>query len=83
MNISSIATKDDFRQTTLTELRELPIPKIDSEKCSIITDLVNKILQIKMLNFESNTSNLESEIDNLVYNLYGLTSEEIRIVKNK
>lgn len=29
VNTSSIATKDDFRQTTLTEIRNLPILKID------------------------------------------------------
>ena len=28
INTSSIATKDDFRQTTLAELRSLPIPSI-------------------------------------------------------
>ncbi len=32
VNTSSIATKDDFRQTTLAELRRLPIRKIDLSK---------------------------------------------------
>jgi hypothetical protein len=41
---SSIATKDDFRQTTLTELRALPVAKIPIEKQSEIIRLVDKIL---------------------------------------
>jgi adenine-specific DNA-methyltransferase len=32
VNTSSIATKDDFRQTTLAELRRLPIRKLDLSK---------------------------------------------------
>lgn len=82
INISSIATKDDFRQTTLTELRELPIPLINSDMHSNIIKTVDKILHIKKLNPESDTSSLESKIDLIVYDLYGLTKEEIKIVEN-
>jgi len=32
---------------------------------------------------QADTSGLESEIDRLVYQLYGLTEEEIRIVEGK
>ena len=39
----------------------------------------------KILNrsFTIDTSKLESEIDFLVYKLYNLTDEEIRIIENK
>ena len=81
VNISSIATKDDFRQTTLTELRELLIPKSDKEIQQVIIDYVNKILIYKNQDPHFETSSIEAEIDQLVYKLYGLTDEEIRIVE--
>jgi len=41
---------------------------------------VGKILESKMQGHD--TSNLEKEIDQLVYELYGLTEEEIAIIEN-
>ena len=81
VNLSSIATKDDFRQTTLTELRELLIPKSDKEIQQVIIDYVNKILVYKNQDPNFETSSIEAEIDQMVYELYGLTDEEIRIVE--
>lgn len=82
LNSSSIATKDDFRQTTLTELRKLPIPNIDIKKQNQISDIVKKILKIKSKNKDTDTSNLENQIDRLVYQLYDLTEEEIKIIES-
>lgn len=48
-----------------------------------ICKIANKILQVKHENPASDTSLLESEIDKLVYQLYGLTEEEIKIVDGK
>ncbi|MDP3148028.1 MAG: TaqI-like C-terminal specificity domain-containing protein [Ignavibacteria bacterium] len=45
--------------------------------------LVDKILFAKKKNPEADTSALETEIDKLVYQLYGLTEEEIKIVEGK
>ncbi len=81
LNSSSIATKDDFRQTTLTELRKLPIPNIDIEKQKPISEFAKEILELKYKNSEADTTNLENKIDQLVYQLYGLTEEEIKIVE--
>ena len=82
LNSSSIATKDDFRQTTLTELRKLPIPKIDGAMQKPISELVIKILEMKNLDPNNDTLNLEGQIDQLVYQLYELSEEEIKIIKN-
>ena len=81
INLSSIATKDDFRQTTLSELRDLFIPKIDNIKQQVFIELADKILNQKMKDPNSNTSHLKKEIDQMVYQLYGLTDEEIGIVE--
>ncbi len=147
VNTSSIATKDDFRQTTLSEIRNLPIVKLENESQLPFIQLadlmlsLNKQLQelsqkfqrnmqrefnlqdlptklqnwyqlsytdfIKELdkkkikltlaqkaeweeyfNAESKKANelkdqidkTDAEIDNMVYQLYGLTPEEIEIV---
>jgi len=81
IKLSSIALKDDFRQTTLGELRNLPIPLIDNIKQKPLIELVDKILITKKSNPAADTGFLEADIDRLVYDLYGLTEEEIRIVE--
>lgn len=58
---------------------KLPIPNslINHNE---ITENVNKILALKEENPNANTTQLEQEIDVLVYQLYGLTYEEVLIV---
>lgn len=48
-----------------------------------IAALVDRILAAKKANPAANTAELESEIDALVYKLYGLTEEEIKVVEGK
>lgn len=81
LNTSSVATKNDFRQTTLTELRKLAIPILNNKKQLPFIELVDRILAIKKDNPDADTSELENEIDQLVYQLYELTEEEIKIVE--
>jgi hypothetical protein len=42
---------------------------------------VDKILAAKRTDKNANTSNWEQEIDKLVYKLYDLTKEEIKIIE--
>ena len=42
---------------------------------------VDRILAAKRKNAAADTSKLDREIDQLVYKLYGLTEEEIKIVE--
>ena len=46
-----------------------------------IDELVDEILAIKKQSPTADTTTLESQIDQLVYELYGLTEEEIEIVE--
>ena len=46
-----------------------------------IVALVDQILSMKQSNPDFGASNLEQEIDRLIYELYGLTSDEIAIVE--
>ncbi|MCH7962990.1 MAG: Eco57I restriction-modification methylase domain-containing protein [Bacteroidetes bacterium] len=82
LNISSIATKDDFRQTTLAELREIPIPIIPLKEQKSFIQKADKILEMKVKDLGVNTSKIEKEIDEMVYKLYGLTEEEIKIFED-
>ncbi|MGN8507633.1 DUF7149 domain-containing protein [Helicobacter pylori] len=80
-----------FRKTStnnhvnLYELETLPIPQITkSNKPTVdkITALVDKILKAKEKDPKANTQGLEKEIDALVYQLYNLTDEEIKIIED-
>ena len=54
-----------------------------SKDTTEISSIVDKIISIKESNHDADVSKEESEIDHLVYQLYGLTEEEIRIVEGK
>lgn len=64
-------------------LKHLPIPLPELDQRNKITELVEKILVAKQANPLTDVSKFEAEIDNLVYRLYGLTENEITIIKNK
>ncbi len=63
-------------------LEKIPIPKITPENQELadkITDGAEAILEAKEK--DANTQQLEKEIDALVYQLYNLTDEEIKIIE--
>ena len=64
-------------------MKQIHVPNIDSDRKTLITNLVNEILAAKGADPAADTSNLENEIDRLVYGLYGLTDDEIAIVEGK
>ncbi len=66
-------------------IERLPIPKItpkNQELADKIIVLVDKILKSKEKDPKANTQQLEKEIDALVYQLYNLTDEEIKIIED-
>ncbi|EJC03622.1 eco57I restriction-modification methylase family protein [Helicobacter pylori Hp P-4d] len=66
-------------------IERLPIPKItekNQELAQKITDYAERILKAKEKDPKANTQELEKEIDALVYQLYHLTDEEIKIIEN-
>lgn len=58
-----------------------PIPVIPTERRKSFVSLVNRVIAAKMSNHDD-TIALEAEIDELVFDLYGLTSDERDAVKN-
>ncbi|GAA7835135.1 class I SAM-dependent DNA methyltransferase [Helicobacter pylori] len=66
-------------------LEKIPIPKITPQNQKLadkITDGAKQILEAKEKDPKANTQELEKEIDALVYQLYNLTDEEIKIIEN-
>ena len=68
---------------TAPNLNNLYIKNASKEVQEPISDRVSQIQNIKKTNPFADTTNLENEIDQLVYKLYGLTDEEIKIVEGK
>jgi type I restriction-modification system DNA methylase subunit len=62
-------------------IRNLPIPLVPKEQQQPIITSVSQILELKKHNVD--TSVLEMEIDTMVYSLYGLDDDEIKIAKQK
>ena len=60
-------------------VKQVRIPSASDEQRNQIENLVNMILQGKRKGLD--TSVLESEIDHIVYHLYGLTEDEISIIE--
>lgn len=89
---SKICNKVLFRQSPKTGTGDLiisvqalnplriPMPSMDQE--NEICFLLDKIIETKKYNPSNNTSALESQIDQLVYQLYQFTEEEIQIVES-
>ncbi|WRA00249.1 class I SAM-dependent DNA methyltransferase [Helicobacter pylori] len=66
-------------------IERLPIPQItekNQELADKITDGAKQILVLKEKDPKANTQKLEKEIDALVYQLYHLTDEEIKIIED-
>jgi len=73
------STKTVFSEIQARSVKKLPIPKISNELEKNITSLSEKIISMKKST--NNTTHLETQIDHLVYQLYGLTEDEIAIVE--
>lgn len=65
-------------------LEKLPIPKINSKNQKIADELVNsvdEILKAKEQDKNANTKIQEDKINSIVYKLYNLSEEEIKLLK--
>ena len=69
-----------FPEIRIYELSSLPI-KVPKNRLKL-TKLVDQILNAKKLDPNADTTALEAEIDQIVYQLYELTPEEIKIIES-
>ena len=64
-------------------IESFPIPELDAfnkEFVNSIDMLVSNIISSKNIDSSADTSNEENEIDTLVYHLYGLTHDDVKII---
>lgn len=67
-----------FAQVKLTFLRRIPIKLANRKIQTMLIKRVDKILSLKLHN--EDTADIEIEIDNLVYRLYELSFDEIKVI---
>jgi hypothetical protein len=70
-----------FPHIQKNQLDSIPIPAVSLSQQQPLISLVNEILTLKKTNQPAEA--LEKEIDRLVYELYGLSEEEIEIIEGK
>jgi adenine-specific DNA-methyltransferase len=75
--------KGNTLELYIRPLSDIPIKRTAPTKQTPIINLVDRILAAKAKAADADVSKLEREIDELVYSLYGLTPEEIKIVESK
>jgi hypothetical protein len=87
---SSLTLAGGYLRINEREISQVPIPEIPNSKQSELTKLVDPILAItKDDDYLENSAKqakvreYEKQIDQLVYKLYGLTDEEIKIVEGQ
>jgi hypothetical protein len=73
----------DARTFKTNYLNPFPLPLIvEQAKENSISEKVKIVMEQKKLNAKANTTEGENEINQLVYQLYDLTEEEINIIEN-
>ena len=86
--MNSTAARDFLRANRRSNIhlypddwKKLPIPDVTPERQTPVIKFVDQILTAKRADPKADTADLEAEVDQLLYRLYGLTDEEIAIVK--
>ena len=64
-----------------TFFEKFHIPRLDSNEQKLFIQLSEEVIRLKKENHNADTGKLEREIDLMVYELYGLTPEEVQIVE--
>jgi hypothetical protein len=69
--------------TTFTKemINDLPVPQLSRNDWRQLISCADKIIRMKQANPSADTATAENEVDQLVYQFYDLTSEEIAVVE--
>jgi len=89
-----ISDADTFPQIMIRDILQFPIPTIDKQIDNDLNKLVDHLLQLnqekaetklqtKVTQLESKIDYFETSINEIVYQLYDLTKDEIKIVEGK
>ncbi len=73
-----------FPQFKVNELAKFPVPKKQNfQTKEQIANLVTQVMAVKKADPTAEISHLDVQIDQLVYQLYGLTPAEIALVEGQ
>jgi len=89
-----ISGDDTFPQIMIRDILQFPIPEIDAKIQNEIVKIVDLLLQLnkelqtatvpnQIEQIKSRIGYCEDKINEIVYELYGLTEEEVMIIENK
>ena len=81
MKSTALTTGMGLPQWKKFAVERIPIPRLSSTDQQVFIQMVDLIFRIKTEHQASDTSEIESEIDMRVYQLYGLTDSEISEVE--
>jgi len=86
----SLSLAGGYIRVSHREISQIPIPKISNSHTVALSNLVDKILSLTQSEDylenpekQAKVKEYERRIDQLVYELYGLTEEEIRIIEGE
>jgi adenine-specific DNA-methyltransferase len=74
-------TEGEIMELYRKPVSEIPIKLVGKDIQKSFIDKVDKIIMAKQTNPKSDTTAIEHEINLMIYELYGLTNEEISIVE--
>jgi type I restriction-modification system DNA methylase subunit len=77
----SLCLAGGYLRISAKEIRNVPAPRANGPNAARISSLVEKVLAAKKRDHEADTTDLERDIDQLVYKLYELTPEEVAVVE--
>lgn len=98
VKFNSVARRDDFPKIIIQQTRELPFPAWGCQSDRVTHDRMVKLVETMLALhrqlaaartpqeksvLERQIAATDAQIDRLVYDLYGLTEDEIKIVENK
>lgn len=89
-----ISNDDTFPQIMIRDILQFPVPFIDKDHDNELNKLVNQLLQLneekaeaklqtKISQIESKIDYCENRINEIIYQLYELTEDEIKIVEGR
>lgn len=78
-NASPKATKGAFPKILVEDIKNFPIPQMSNDQQSALTFKVNAILKTKAEG--ADTSKLERDVDDMIYQLYDLTYDEVKTIE--
>ena len=64
-------------------VERIPVPKIDTDQQQSFIQLVDEIIEAKTTDADAGTRHLETVLDDLVYDLYGLREDEVAAIESR